>query len=176
LTWIDETLGGVPLELKDVDVRIEQLFWTHRFGVRAKPPIDVAAPIDIRGDLLGRSLGEPSGWSGQVYFGIAYADLAALRQWVELPMQTTEGSGSLRVWGKLEHGRPHEITADVALSNLRTRLADEVPELQVSRLRGRLGWRSDARGSCGREDSRSQRRTEWFYRPLTSVIRARGRA
>jgi uncharacterized protein (TIGR02099 family) len=145
LTWIDERLGGVPLELKDVDVRVEQLFWTHRFGVRAKPPIDVAAPIDIRGDLLGRSFGDPSGWSGQVYFGIAYADLAALRQWVELPMQTTQGSGSLRVWGKLEHGRPHEITADVALSDLHTRLADDVPELQVSRLRGRLGWRSDPR-------------------------------
>jgi uncharacterized protein (TIGR02099 family) len=145
LIWVDETLGGVPLELKDVDVQVEQLFWTHRFGVRATPPIEVAAPIDIRGDLLGRSFREPSGWSGQVYFGIAYADLAALRQWVELPMQTTEGSGSLRIWGKLEQGRPHEITADVALSNLRTRLAEEVPELQMSRLRGRLGWRSDVR-------------------------------
>ncbi len=145
LTWVDERLGGAPLELKDVDVRVEQLFWTHRFGVRAKPPIEVASPIDIRGDLLGRSLGEPSGWSGQVYFGIAYADLAALRQWFELPMQTTQGSGSLRVWGNLDHGRPREITADVALANVHTRLADEVPELQVSSLRGRLGWRSDAR-------------------------------
>ncbi len=145
LTWVDERLGGVPLDLKDVEVRVEQLFWTHRFGVRAKPPIEVASPIDIRGDLLGRSLGEPTGWSGEVYFGIAYADLAALRQWVELPMQTTQGSGSLRVWGNLEHGRPREITADVALSNVHTRLADDVPELQVSSLRGRLGWRSDAR-------------------------------
>jgi uncharacterized protein (TIGR02099 family) len=145
LTWVDERLGGAPLELKDVDVRVEQLFWTHRFGVRAKPPIEVASPIDIRGDLLGRSFGEPSGWSGQVYFGIAYADLTALRQWVELPMQTTQGSGSLRVWGNLERGRPVEISADVALSNVRTRLTDEVPELQLSSLRGRLGWRSDAR-------------------------------
>jgi uncharacterized protein (TIGR02099 family) len=144
LTWIDERLGGTPLELKDVHVLVEQLFWTHRFGVQAKPPIEVASPIDIRGDLLGRSFADPSGWSGRLYFGIAYADLAALRQWVELPMQTTQGSGSLRVWGALERGRPHELTADVALSNVHTRLEDELPELQLSSLSGRLGWRVDA--------------------------------
>jgi len=144
LTWIDERLGGTPLELKDVEVLVEQLFWTHRFGVRATPPIEVASPIDIRGDLVGRSFGDAARWSGQVYFGIAYADLAALRQWVELPMQTTKGSGSLRVWGRLERGRPREITADVALSDVHTRLADDVPELQLASLRGRLGWRSDA--------------------------------
>jgi len=144
LTWIDERLGGTPLELKDVDVLVEQLFWTHRFGIRAKPPIEVASPIDVRGDLIGRSFDDAAGWSGQVYFGIAYADLAALRQWVELPMQTTQGSGSLRVWGHLQRGRPHEITADVSLSNVHTRLADDVPELELASLRGRLGWRSDA--------------------------------
>ena len=144
LTWIDERLGGAPLELKDVEVRVEQLFWTHRFGVRAKPPIEVASPIDIRGDLQGHSLGDATGWSGQLYFGIAYADLAALRQWVELPMQTTTGLGSLRVWGRLERGRPREVTVDVALSNVHTRLAEEVPELQLTNLEGRLGWRSDA--------------------------------
>jgi uncharacterized protein (TIGR02099 family) len=144
LTWIDEKLGGTPLELTDVDVLVEQLFWAHRFGIRAKPPIEVASPIDIRGDLLGRSLADLAGWSGQVYFGIAYADLATLRQWVELPMQTTKGSGSLRVWGHLERGRPSEITLDVALSDVHTRLGEDVPELQLASLRGRLGWRSAA--------------------------------
>jgi len=144
LTWIDEMLGGTPLQLKDVDVLVEQLFRTHRFGIRAKPPIEVASPIDIRGDLVGRSFGDATGWSGEVYFSIAYADLATLRQWVELPMQTTRGSGSLRIWGRLERGELHEITADVALSDVYTRLAADVPELQLASMRGRLGWRSDA--------------------------------
>jgi len=145
LTWIDERLGGTPLVLRDVDVRVEQLFWTHRFGVRAKPPIEVASPIDIRGDFLGRSFRESSSWSGRLYVAIGYTDLAALRQWVELPMQTTQGSGGIRMWGELEHGQPQQLTADVALSNLHTRLSDEVPELQISKLRGRVGWRSDTR-------------------------------
>ncbi len=145
LTWIDETLGGTPLELEDVDVLLEQLFWTHRFGLRARPPIEFASRIDIRGDLRGHSFSDPLGWSGQIYFGIAYVDLAALRQWLELPMQTTRGSGSLQIWGGLQHGRPHEMTADVVLSDVQTRLGDDVPELRLSSLRGRLGWRSGAR-------------------------------
>ncbi|HTS53946.1 MAG TPA: YhdP family protein [Burkholderiales bacterium] len=144
LTWIDERLGGAPLELEDVQVLLEQLFWTHRFGLRAKPPIEVASRIDIRGELRGRSFGDPLDWSGQIYLGIAYVDLAALRQWLELPMRTTNGSGSLQIWGGLLRGRPREITADVALSDVATRLGDDVPELRLSSLRGRLGWRSDA--------------------------------
>jgi hypothetical protein len=139
LIWVDETLGGVPLELKDVDVQVKQLFWTHRFGVRATPPIEVAAPIDIRGDLLGRSFREP--W-------LVRPGLLRYRLCRSAPcgsgsaaVQTT-GARAPPVWGRLERAA---TSADVALSNLHTRLADEVPELQVSSLRGRLGWRSDAR-------------------------------
>jgi uncharacterized protein YhdP len=142
LTWIDERLGGTPLELEDVELRVEQLFWSHRFGLRAKPPMEVASPVDIRGDLRGGSLSDPSGWSGRVYLGIGYANLGALRQWFELPMQTSEGSGSVQVWGNLQRGQLREMTADVAMSNVRTRVGDEVPELQLASLSGRLGWRS----------------------------------
>ncbi len=146
LTWIDERLGGTPLELEDVDVLVEQLFWTHRFGLRAKPPLEVASPIDIRGDLRGHSLSNPSGWAGRIYLGIGYANLAALRQWFKLPMQTTEGSGSVQIWCTLQHGQPREITADVALSNVHTRLREDLSELQLASMRGRLGWRSDSTG------------------------------
>jgi uncharacterized protein (TIGR02099 family) len=142
LTWIDERLGGAPLVLTDVDVLVEQLFWHHRFGLRAKPPIEVAAPIDIRGDLRGRSFGDAAGWSGRVYLKIDYANLAALRQWVELPMRTTQGSGSLEIWGSVLRGEAHEMTADVALSDVRTRMDEALPDLQLATLHGRLGWRS----------------------------------
>ena len=143
LTWIDENLGGNPLELGDVNVVLEQRFWRHRVGVRAKPPIEFASPIDLRADLRGRSLGDLQGWSGEVYLGIAFVDLAAVRQWLDVPMRTSRGLGSVQVWGDLQHGRPQSVTADVVLSDVQTRLADDLPELQLSNVRGRLGWRSD---------------------------------
>jgi uncharacterized protein (TIGR02099 family) len=144
LTWIDERLGGKPLNLEDVEILVEQRFGAHRFGLRAKPPVDVASPIDLRGDLRGRSFGDPPGWSGRLYLSIGSANLGALREWFKLPMQTTEGSGGLQVWTVLQQGQPREITADVSLSDVHVRLRDDLPELQLSSLRGRLGWHSDA--------------------------------
>jgi uncharacterized protein (TIGR02099 family) len=146
LTWIDERLGGTPLELEEVEILVEQRFGAHRFGLRAKPPVEVASPIDLRGDLRGRSFGDPSGWSGRLYLSIGSANLAALREWFKLPLQTTGGSGGLQIWTTLQQGQPREVTADVSLSDVHTRLRDDLPELQLSSLRGRLGWHSDANG------------------------------
>ena len=36
--WIDESVSGEPLQLEDVEIRIEQRFGTRRFGLHATPP------------------------------------------------------------------------------------------------------------------------------------------
>ena len=87
LTWSDEVLSGAPLQLHDVEIRIEQFFGTHRFGLRAIPPAALASPIDIRGEMHGRSFSDLSRWRGQLYAVVGYANFAALRQWVALPAQ-----------------------------------------------------------------------------------------
>ncbi len=144
LVWSDETLSGVPLELQDVDIRVEQFFTTHRFGLRATPPAAVSSPVDIRGEMHGDSLTELAGWYGQLYAVVGHANFAMLKQWVQLPAQVSEGAGGLQIWGDLEHGRFHAITADVALSQVRVKLQADLPELQLTALRGRLGWRDSA--------------------------------
>ena len=141
LTWTDETLSGVPLEFKDVDISVEQFFGTHRFALRATPPASLATPIDIRGEMHGRSFANIERWSGRVYAMVEHADYAALRQWVKLPPELLEASGGVQVWMDITTGRPSAITADVSLSNVRTRLQPELPELALTTLRGRLGWR-----------------------------------
>lgn len=141
LTWSDEVLSGAPLQLQDVEIRIEQFFGTHRFGLRAIPPAALASPIDIRGEMHGRSFSDLSRWRGKLYAVVGYANFAALRQWVPLPAQITEAIGGLQVWADIDASRLGAITADVALSNVRARLQPELPELQFSALRGRLGWR-----------------------------------
>lgn len=140
LTWIDETRGGTPLQFEHVNLLIDQGFYRHRFGLRATPPVEVAAPIDLRGDLRGFSLTEPSDWWGRLYLSVGYANLATLSQWVELPALTGGGSGSLQAWLTWERGHVKELTADVALQGVATRLAEDLPELRLASLRGLLGW------------------------------------
>lgn len=140
--WVDETLGGTPLELKQVELQVQRVFRRNRFGLRAVPPLEVASPIDLRGDLDGGTVRDLRQWNGQLYLQIGYADLAALRQWVPLPLRIERGAGGMEVWADLEAGRVHAATADVGLSAVRMRLRADLPELELDRLQGRLAWRT----------------------------------
>jgi len=141
LTWIDQARGAAPLRLDHVNLLIDQGFYRHRFGLRATPPADVAAPIDLRGDLRGFSFTEPSEWWGRLYLGVPYANFSGLAQWIELPARASGGSGSLRLWLTWERGQVRELTADVALQGVAARLADDLPEIKLVNLRTLLGWR-----------------------------------
>ena len=141
LTWIDETLGGAPLPLRGVQFEVERRYGTHRFELRATPPLDVAAPLEFHGEL--RHPGPQA--SGTLYLQVGYADLVTLRQWLPLPVDAMRGAGALEVWMDLEEGALRSISAQVALSDVSVRLSPELPPLELARLSGRLGWAGNAR-------------------------------
>ncbi|TMH59016.1 MAG: TIGR02099 family protein [Betaproteobacteria bacterium] len=142
VVWIDDHRDAPPLTLKRVEFRLENRFGRHRFGLTGVPPAEVAAPIDIRGDVRGRSLGEWHASSGRLYARLDYADVAAWRVWLPLPIDLRSGKGALRVWLEYAGGEPREIVADLVLTDVETRLAPELRELALARLEGRIGWRS----------------------------------
>jgi len=144
VTWIDETQGGLPLQLTSVQFRGERHFGRYRFGLRAVPPMELAAPIDIRGELESESVRQIARWRGRLYIRLAYADLAALRQWLAVPIAISHGAGDLQVWMNVKGGRVRSITADVGLSAVTARLRDTLPPLQLTRMEGRLGWSQEA--------------------------------
>lgn len=49
------------------------------------PPRNLAAPLDIRGDFTGDSLGSLEKWRGQIFTQLDYADIAAWRPWLPFP-------------------------------------------------------------------------------------------
>jgi uncharacterized protein (TIGR02099 family) len=146
LTWIDEALGGEPLVLKDMEFRVDKLFTRHRFGLRAVPPLEVASPIDLRGDVSGSTFAEFKGWHGQLYLQVGYADLAALRKWFPLPLQVSNGVGGMRVWMNFAEGRVRNLTADAELSGVQLRLQPDLPELELTQVQGRLIWKEGRTG------------------------------
>jgi uncharacterized protein (TIGR02099 family) len=144
LIWVDETLGGAPLLLADVDLLIDRRLGTWRVGLRAAPPIDVAAPIDLRAELRRARAGPGWHWRGRVYLGLSYADLAALSQWLPLPADTRRGAGGMEMWADLEQSRVVAVMSDVRLSDVSLRLRTHLPYLDLVRLSGRLTWREAA--------------------------------
>ncbi|HZI82888.1 MAG TPA: YhdP family protein [Casimicrobiaceae bacterium] len=141
MVWTDEQRGAPALALKRVELRLENGFGRHRFGLTALPPETVAGALDLRGDLTGRSFGAWRSSHGRVYARLDYADVAALRSWLPLPFEVRSGKGALRVWLDYADGEPREMIADLVLADVQAKLAPDLRELALTRLEGRLGWR-----------------------------------
>jgi uncharacterized protein (TIGR02099 family) len=141
IVWIDEARDAPPLVLESLYLHLLNSGRRHRFGLRATPPPELAAPLDLRGDLRGGSVAELSDWNGSIFLQLDYVDIAAWRTWVPFPIELPRGAGAVRAWLKFSRDRLVETVADVRLSDVNTRLAADLPMLDLSRLSGRVGWK-----------------------------------
>ena len=146
IVWQDDQRSAPPLVLNQVNLRIENLFSHHQFSLRAVPPAELSAPLDVRGDFHGHHVDEPDQWHGQLFAQIDRTDLLAWRPWLKLPPELSRGRGALRVWLGLEKGKVAQLTADMALRDVTTRLLATLPEMDVDYLRGRAAWKTLADG------------------------------
>jgi uncharacterized protein (TIGR02099 family) len=141
LSWTDELRGAPSLQLQHVNLQIVNRGKRHRFGLAAVPPVEVAGPIDLRGDMTGRTLAAPAEWDGKLFLQLDSVDIAAWRTWVGFPIEVPRGTGALRTWLTFNHDALTEIIADVQLAGVQTRLRKDLPELAMDRLSGRLAWK-----------------------------------
>src|SRR6185503_2308763 len=145
IVWRDESRAASDLALTKVNFRLDNDRESHRFGLVASPPAEVASAIVARGDLSGRSAHDLRSWRGRLYLEFGYANMAQAQTWIAVPVDVARGLGSLRIWMDLEGPRVVAATADLQLVNVQTRLGPELPELALANLRGRLAW-SDRQG------------------------------
>lgn len=146
IVWLDEQRGAPPLVLDQVNLRIENLFSHHQFALHAVPPMELATPLDVRGDFRGRRFDNLNKWRGQLYTQLDYTDLLAWRPWLKLPPQLSRGRGALRGWLGIADGKVSQITVDMALHDVTTRLSAAAPEMDVHFLRGRAAWKTVENG------------------------------
>ncbi len=137
IVWDDRLRQAPPLVLEDLQFGIDNSGRRHRFGLSAAPPAELAARIDIRGEVRG-DIGEVlDSLSGKLFVELDYADLAGWRSWVDYPVHLPRGRGALRVWGDFADGGG-KLTTDFALEEVRIRLGRKLPELDLASMRGRL--------------------------------------
>ena len=139
VSWDDESRAAPRLDLHGVTVVLRNSGSLHRFGLKAQAAPQLASALDIRGELRGASLENLSDWTGLAYAEIDYVDLAAWKQWIDFPIEIESGKGAVRLWLAFDRERITEATADVALAEVRARLAHDLPMLDLEYLQGRLG-------------------------------------
>jgi uncharacterized protein (TIGR02099 family) len=142
IEWRDELRGAPPLTLSALTLRLRNSGERHAIGIVAQPPRELAASLELRAELGGRTVNDLAAWNGRVYAEAGYTDLAAWRPWIDYPINIREGQGALRVWATLNNGRLEEGTADLALAGVRASLADYVEPLELASLNGRVHGRA----------------------------------
>jgi uncharacterized protein YhdP len=125
IEWRDELRGAPPLTLSALTLRLRNSGNEHAVGITARPPPELAASLDLRAVLAGRTVSDLAAWNGRLYAETGYTDLAAWRPWLDYPINIRQGQGALRVWATLKNGRLQEGTADLALAGVRASLGDE---------------------------------------------------
>ncbi|HJV59845.1 MAG TPA: YhdP family protein, partial [Albitalea sp.] len=155
LRWTDEQRAAPPLSLADVQLIVHNGLHRHDIRLDATPPAEWGERFTLRGrftqPLLADS-GDWKRWSGVVYADLPRADVSELRRHVTLPFELNEGDGALRAWLDVKEGRPRGAAVDMALREVKLRLAHDVEPLALAQIEGRLsaqqtddGWSMSAR-------------------------------
>ena len=138
ITWDDDARNAPQLMLEHVQFKLENRFGRHRFGLKGTPPAEVSAPLDLRGDFHLVTKNDWKTVNGTVYLRLDYADVGAWRQWVPLPIELSKGKGAVRLWFDVARGDATSIVADLELQDVRARLGDTLPPLDLAHLSGRV--------------------------------------
>lgn len=146
IDWHDDLRQAPPLRLSNLNFRLENDGDEHAAGFSAKPPRDLGTSVEVRAEVIGRSVTQPTAWNGRLFAEVGNTDLAAWRAWLDYPVDVRSGLGAVRVWATLAEGRLRRVTADVALSDFVAQLETGLPLLELASVQGRLSGRSTPTG------------------------------
>jgi uncharacterized protein (TIGR02099 family) len=142
LRWQDEQRHAPELVLNQLNVVLQNRWRSHQFALRATPPEALAAPIDIRGNFQHKAFSKKSSdfssWTGDLYADLHRTDLPLLKSYLDYPAMLSQGHGSVRAWLHLDAGRIAELTADLKLNDVLGKLAQDLPEMDMSEISGRI--------------------------------------
>jgi len=176
IVWMDAQRAAPPLVLQQVNLRVSSWFNQHRFALQAIPPEDLATPLDLRGEFYGASFDNPAKWHGILNTRLDYTIVTAWRPWLVLAGEFSRGRGALRGWLGIDAGKINQITVDMDLRDVITKLGADVPEMQVSKLRGRASWQALAGGfqistknlAMQLQDGLDFQPTNFYFRTVTA--------
>ncbi len=140
------------LVLSDVTLLLKASFGANRLAIRASPPADLAAPLDLRGEFHPPAFGRRSDvrrWRGELFAQVDYVDLAQLNTWLQQPFAIRSANGAARVWVGFDNAQWRDMTADVAMTGVNAKLAADLQPLHLASLQGRFArsqWGTPARG------------------------------
>ena len=153
--WIDAQRNAPELLLRAVNFSLRNSWRNHQAALKAIPPDNISAPIDLRADFnhprFGARISDARRWTGEIYADLRNTDLAVWKAYVDYPFEVQRGTGSVRAWLNFDRARVANFTADMDLTNVETRLRKDLRPLNLTEASGRLSVREvlDAHAAGG---------------------------
>src|SRR5260221_6363647 len=113
----------------------------HRLGLPEPPRQQLGGRMVLRGDLRGGSAADPAGWSGKLYAELPRADVTEWRRHLPGSAGLRGGQVAARAWLDFRAQRVEALTADVRIANIAAKFQDDLPELDLAMLSGRVRYR-----------------------------------
>lgn len=147
LQWIDNLRRAPELVLENINLVVKNRWRHHRFRLTATPPTTLADPIDVRADFVHpfftKRISDFRQWEGELYAGLQNTRINAWKPYFDYPFELQNGVGSVRTWIALDQAGLTSITADVQLSDVSTRLRQDLPQLNLLSVSGRISAQAD---------------------------------
>lgn len=139
LEWRDDLRASAPpLQLSQVNLRLDNSGHDHQFGLSAQPPRELAQRLDLRGDVHLPDRADLTTASGELFVSLEGADMAVWQAWIDYPVELPQGRGAARVWARFDGASLTEVTGELALADVQLRLAPDLPQLELVSLSGRI--------------------------------------
>ena len=142
LRWEDKLRGAPELELKDVNFILRNHWFSHQFSIKATPPRQLAAPIDVRANFshpaFTTTISDYKKWKGEIYLDWRNTRLDDWKKYIDYPFPVEGGEGSVRSWLNFDHAVVSNFTADVALKDLTVQLAKNLAQLKLVEVSGQI--------------------------------------
>lgn len=143
VSFTDERRGLDSVQFHDVDVVVRQRHWSHMLRLEATPTAGLGERMQLMGvfrqPLLPSAQAPWTRWSGQWFASMQLQSVPRL-PWPEgWGVERIQGNGMARAWVDIQHGKPVEITADVALPAMQVQWRDaQTTDFAVQQLKGRV--------------------------------------
>lgn len=147
LRWNDIKRAAPELLLDDVNLVLRNEWRDHQFALKATPPAEFSAPIDVRAAFqhphFTRSISNAAQWKGELYADLRDTDLAIWKAYFDYPIEVRQGKGSVRAWLNFDHAKVANFTADLTLANVSMRLRKDLEPLNLVKVNGRVSVREE---------------------------------
>ena len=145
--WTDHLRKAPELVLSDVNLLLRNRWRHHKFALQVTPPASFAAPLNVRVDFVHPAFAQKKAdvrrWKGTLYTDLGNTDLTVWKAYIDYPVTVYRGKGALRAWLDFDQAKIRDLTADLQLSNVSTRLRHDLQPLELTSVSGRISVHED---------------------------------